>query len=425
MIFLDYLDTIWEELHRYKERVHRMRKYIKIILVIMLTLALPVRAYADELKTATNSLTITCTPSKVNPGGNVSCTLKMNTDTKQFTSASIKVAISDEIDSISFTKDAGFGNGADYNNGVLAVYAAGLDNTGEFTLGVISVKIKDTAKAGTGSITLSGIKVYHDDVNESGAEDVKTTITIEEKSLEPVKKGLSNIKITGGALTWNFSTDRLDYTADIESTTFSIEATPNNPEETVKYYYSLPSGEEKELNPSNITFDGGEQGIMNIIIKVGDVVYEINAKRKQSEDDPKLDNSLSTLVVDGKTIDLIPGKTDYEVTVRNIDKYEFKATLKDPDNFKFDEMAPGEGIVNGSSFEIKIIPKDTSSGGEAITYIIKVTGSGSGGSSSKPSSNTGNNPQTSGISTFFITLIIIASLVVSLTLYKKNVDTYE
>lgn len=34
----------------------------------------------------------------------------------------------------------------------------------------------------------------------------------------------------------------------------------------------------------------------------------------------KLDNSLSTLVVDGKTIDLIPGKTDYEVTVRNINK---------------------------------------------------------------------------------------------------------
>lgn len=34
----------------------------------MLTLALPVRAYADELKTATNSFSMTCTPSKVNPG---------------------------------------------------------------------------------------------------------------------------------------------------------------------------------------------------------------------------------------------------------------------------------------------------------------------------------------------------------------------
>lgn len=406
-----------------------MKKYMKVLMVIMVTLALPVKAYADEIN---NSFSMKCSPSTVNPGDEISCTIEIDTDTKQLTAISANVSFEEGLEVVSFSKDNNFGienGGSGYSSKdkKLAIYTE-VEEAGKYTVGILKLKVKDTATVGTSSVTLTNIKVYYEDTIESKAGDVKADITIEEKAQEPEKTGLSDMEIIGGTLSWSFTSDRLEYTAEIEGADFGIKATPNNPDDTVKYYNDANLAEKVELDPNSIKFDGGEQGIMYISITVGEVKYSLLVLRKKTEE--KLDNSLSSLIVDGKTVDLSKCVDDTcEVTVRDIKKYEYKALLTDSENFEFDDTwGPGEGINSGNSLQIKIVPKDTSSGATSRFYTVNVKESGTGSNSSvKPnsSSNVASNPGTSGISKFYVTLIMIASLVIGLTIYKKNVDTYE
>ena len=76
---------------------------------------------------------------------------------------------------------------------------------------------------------------------------------------------------------------------------------------------------------------------------------------------------------------------------------------------------------NGSWVNIKIVPKDPSSGAKSITYTINVLKKGSSSNGTNNSSNNASkSPQTGDISMFFMALILISSLVGSLYLYKKN-----
>lgn len=416
-----------------------MKKYMKVLIFIMMALVLPVRAYADEIE---NSFSLSCAPTTVNPGDNISCTLKIKTNAKKLHGITTFIKLEDGLEGVSFTVDSALGGTSfsDYytTNGKLSFTLSNEElAAGEYTLGELKLKVKDDATAVESPVTFSDSEIlYLSDDNENGvkvnAAEVKSNITIKEKSQGSVVTGLSSIEIKGGKLAPEFAEDKFDYIAYIEGTEFGIEFEKNNSEDEVEsYYLSTKEGnnvEEIKLTDfNNIIFHGGDQALMLIVIKVGSVEYNLTVIRNESEEEKKLDNSLSSLVVDGNTIKLSECENDTcEVTVRDLTKYEYKAVLKDPENFKFGGFTPEDGAgTNGGDLVITILPKDDSSSIENRVYTIHVKASSS--SSSKPvaSSDITSNPGTSGISKFYITLIMIASLIMGLTIYKKNIDTYE
>ena len=104
--------------------------------------------------------------------------------------------------------------------------------------------------------------------------------------------------------------------------------------------------------------------------------------------------------------------------------------MNDEDNFYVDNATDGIISWQGDGpIPIVIYPKDSSSGIETLTYwiTVKKAGGSSTPSSSRPSSTGGGitNPQTGNISIFVITLVLIGSLILSLNLYKKNMNYYN
>lgn len=408
---------------------------MKVLIFIMMALVLPVRAYADEIE---NSFSLSCIPTTVNPGDNISCTLKIKTNAKKLHGITTYIDLEDGLEVEEFTVDSALGGsfpGYNKDTGMLSFLLSNEElDKGEYTLGELKLKVKDDATAVESRVTFYRSEIlYLSDDNKDGVKvnvaEVKSNITIKEKSQGSVVTGLSSIEIKGGKLAPEFAEDKFDYIAYIEGTEFGIEFEKNNSEDEVEsYYLSTKEGnnvEEIKLTDfNNITFHGGDQAQMLIVIKVGSVEYSLIVIRNESEEENKLDNSLSSLVVDGNDVlDKCENGT-CEVTVRDVTKYEYKAVLKDSENFKFDEYTPEEGINSGNLI-ITIIPTDDSSSIENRVYTIYVKASSS--SSSKPvaSSDITSNPGTSGISKFYITLIMIASLIMGLTIYKKNIDTYE
>ena len=103
--------------------------------------------------------------------------------------------------------------------------------------------------------------------------------------------------------------------------------------------------------------------------------------------------------------------------------------MNDEDNFYVADAT--DGVISWQDagvIRIVIYPKDSSSGIETLTYWITVKkAGGSSTPSSRPSSTGGTmtNPQTGNISIFVITLVLIGSLILSLNLYKKNMNYYN
>ena len=145
---------------------------------------------------------------------------------------------------------------------------------------------------------------------------------------------------------------------------------------------------------------------------------------------------LSMLAIDGHDINLVDGQYEYEITLDDKDSYFITATIKDTTNYRFDEFLVPPVDTSSKDIEIGIKPKDPSAGLESRSYhiIIKtnviepVTQSTTKTTTKKPSGGgNGNveNPQTGSTSVFIVGFILISSLVISMYLYKKNINGYN
>ena len=249
---------------------------------------------------------------------------------------------------------------------------------------------------------------------------------------------LKSLTVTGGTLSPKFSASAYNYTVQLHDTKFSLNMTASNSDYQDKIVVTDVDG--NVLDASNIIFknDGG-QGIMVVTITVnGKTKYELGVRYVQEE----LDNSLASLKVGGQEIGLESGKYDYSVNVgKDINEVKIEATLKDSNNFKFvDGNGPTTLQVTSAinSYALMIEPKDSSSGGKGVTYLITINREGvsvpvekpsSSSNNNKPSNNnqgnTTTNPSTGGISMFLMAFILIVSLIGSIYLYKKNLEGYN
>lgn len=391
-------------------------KKIKIIILSML-LIFPMSVYA-----LTGSVSIVCNPTSVKPGENVDCLIKGNSD-ELVGSIEASIANLNEMVSVeSFDIKSPFTGDGITDNKIQISNTDGVKD--DFDIGTIKLKVSDTASNGEINLGLVSIKFYGmDDTEGTTINNASSSITVKN---EEVSKGLKSLSVEGYNISPIFNSTITSYIVTIKENSFKINAVAANDSDEIKIYNV--EDESTLLDANNIKFNP-KDGAMVIAIKVGDMVYRLAVTRTISAD---YDNTIKSITIGGKTIDLIEGKYDgYEVTLDDVKEYDIKVILNDEENFYVADAI--DGVIKWQDvgdISIIIYPKDSSSGIESLKYWIRVKKSDTGApssDSSKPSSNTGGitNPQTGNISIFVITLILIGSLILSLNLYKKNMNYYD
>lgn len=392
---------------------------LKELILITLIIIIPCKVMALE-----GTFEVECTPAQVMPGEEVSCSIK-GTSTDTVGSIKAGLSVTDGLEIVDFTASSGWGGGeVSASNDKISVFGNG--TSGNFNIGTLKLKVSDTASDGTLNLNFVSIQYYDTlDVNDPASIGNKQVpITVKNEVLE---KGLKSLSVEGYTLGPSFSPERYDYNLTINSKTFKINAVPANVNDTVTIYNVEDKDKSTPLDPNNITFvANGGSGMMAIVIVVGSGgtgnEYRIIIVKETEE----YDNTLASLTVGGKTVSCDADDMCY-VSLDNVSHYSVDATLSDPDNFEIDKSNGGLGdYQNEANIIIIVKPKDSSSGYEGRTYTVVVKQNSSGGNpGGGSSSDIPSNPQTGNISIFIITLILIASLIVSLNLYKKNMNYYS
>lgn len=387
-------------------------KKIKFI-ILSLLLIFPVEAYA-----LTGKISIVCNPTTVKPGENVECLIKGNSD-ELVGSIESTITLKEGLSIVSFSPKNPFEGNDVAGNKIETYNSSGVKD--DFDIGTLKLKVADTATDGTFSLGLVNTKFYGKDDKENTVSNASANIVV--KSQE-VSKGLKSLSVEGYNISPIFNSEQTGYMVTIKGDSFKIDAVAANDNEEVLIYNE--EDRNTPLSANNIKFSP-KDGAMAIIIKVGTIEYNLVVTR---EIEQEYDNTIKSITVGGKKIDLIAGKYDgYEVTLDDVKDYDIKIVLNDEDNFYVADAT--DGVISWQDagvIRIVIYPKDSSSGIETLTYWITVKkAGGSSTPSSRPSSTGGTmtNPQTGNISIFVITLLLIGSLIVSLNLYRKNMEYYK
>lgn len=386
------------------------------ILGIMLLILSPLKAYAAD------QVNIVCDKTTAKPGDQISCDIKFSNEEKiPINSFAGDVALSDNLEFVSAVASNGFfafeGETNDKNFGWS--YSGDGISDASFVVGKLTFKVKSDAKNGDATAEITNVRAGNDDVLHWAVNNQiisnKTTIKIE----VPVVKGLKSLDISKGYIKdSSFSSSREGYTVIIEGSTFGLSMVANNSSDKIV----VTDGKGNTISDvSNIKFDPNDDGLMLLYISVGsgDTAFKYTLSVSKDVDDDYR-GYLSKLIIGGVTVGLKRGQTEYTIYLDDISSYDILAYLEDSENFEFEGGVPSRG--NGSWVNIKIVPKDSSSGAKSITYTINVLkkNSGSSGTNNGSNNNASESPQTGDISMFFMALILISSLVGSLYLYKKN-----
>lgn len=394
---------------------------LKELILITLIIIIPCKVMALE-----GTFEVECTPAQVMPGEEVSCSIK-GTSTDVVNNIKAKFSVSDGLEVIEFSPATRWaGDDLSTSNDQIAIYnnSSG-DISGNFDIGTLKLKVSDTASDGTLNLNFVSIQYYDTLEDPVSIGNKQVPITVKNEVLE---KGLKSLSVEGYNLGPSFSPEGYDYNLTINSKTFKINAVPANVNDTVTIYNVEDKDKSTPLDPNNITFvANGGSGMMAIVIVVGSGgtgnEYRIIIVKETEE----YDNTLASLTVGGKTVSCDADDMCY-VSLDDVSSYSVDATLSDPDNFEIDGSNGGLGdyYKNEANIIIIVKPKDSSSGYEGRTYTVVVKQNSSGGNPGGGSSgDIPSNPQTGNISIFIITLILIASLIVSLNLYKKNMNYYS
>ena len=240
-----------------------------------------------------------------------------------------------------------------------------------------------------------------------------------------------------------------DYIINLNSSVFGLSMTASNPDYQDDIVVKDASGNViNDLN--NITFkDPSGQGLMPITVTVnGKTTYSLLVHYESVN----LDNTLKSITINGQQIQLIPGVYNYEhVVSKDVTNVVVAAVINDNENFMFGSSsnAPGTlSITDMVSVLIVVEPKDASIGAKSATYAIDIIREGAnddkpndkpnndnnkpngnaGGNNSGISNNGSNvnrNPGTGDVSMYLMAFILVASLIGSIVLYRKNLEGYK
>lgn len=310
------------------------------------------------------------------------------------------------------------------SNGRISVDGA-VDDTTPTNMTVLQLNYKVN---NDGKVTIKTLDCTSPTDNKTGSYK---DVIVELKTIDLSEDtSLSKLVVNGGILSPSFSSDVKNYSVELSGINFSFDLTASNAHYQDDILVTDANG--KTLDPKKIVFTNfNNQGTMPINITVNkDTVYNLLVIYKEDS----LNNSLKSLKVDGKNITLEDGKYDYMIKIENnVSSVKIDASLNDSTNFKFADEFGGTQIVqtpsNSTSYPIIIEPSKSSVGAEGVTYTIRLVKDGTsdntnvGSGSSNNNQNANTNPSTGGISMYLMFLILIISLIGSIFIYRKNLES--
>lgn len=233
---------------------------------------------------------------------------------------------------------------------------------------------------------------------------------------------LSSLVVNGGS-SINFKSDQYNYLTVLDGPNFSLDmmaSTSSYQDDIV--VKNKDNGE--VLNPKGITFSANEEGYMMLSIRINDddkTEYTLVVKYTKEG----LDNTLSSLKINGKNVKLVNGETNYTVTIgSDVSNFDVEAILTDSNNFKFGnngnvkQTKTNFNISDVAYVIIAVEPKSTDMGVASLTYNITVQKEGMVGGDSL-------NPETGDGTMWIMAIILVSSLIGSIVLYKNNMESYN
>ena len=420
-----------------------MKKNKIIFLAMLISILLPIKAYAF-----TGSVSINC--GKAKPGTEATCTITGKTDTSinkmgytvgfgglvtSFDSPTVTYTYENSLTNTKYTDfEAMIVTPRSGGTGALSANKTISDFTFDavkdtFTIGKLTIKIGSEAMKEI-SVSISDITFYDTSGNSHKIDKATGTITI-----DGVGAGLKNLKVSN-SVWWmpSFNTYDRGYTMSISSNTFSITTEKINANDKVTIVNAEDTS--KALNASSIKFTPKSGGnTMLIIVSVGSTdgycetgkngCDNINYKLSISKSSTTTDRTyLIKVVIDGKEVEIKEGKHTYtNIYVKDINKYTVAATVANAKRYTVTTMSGNtetgvyEDTGSGTPYYIMVKDLDCPEETAYMKYAFNL----------KQSQKTDppSNPQTGNISIFIITIILVASLIISLDLYRKNIQYYN
>ena len=422
-----------------------MKRYLKIFITLLL-LYIPSVVYGDELSNF--RLEVKSTNLIVDNVGDES-TLKVSLVTtnvdSSITQCSFRVNTSSNAQLVSFSGVSGNGwsdtaNGQEY----VLTSETGIKTTSAETEASVTIGNAVVRVNGEATFTLSNMTCTSDSGTSGSISDVSVTLGV---TADDISVKIDGSNATGDLYTISPSTKEnfiLSITSRNADTLSNVTVKAKNTLSGEKLLCDSSSISNCAINFTNDNFcvsgdscigvRSSEGDVVLVSITQGDTVLrEIYVTRQLSEDgsDFFTDSSLSYLNVYGNEIELVEGQNRYEIVVYGEkEEYSVMATLSDPDHYQWaEEDNPTKYNFRTDYILLRVVPKDRSMlGANDRNYEIVVLFQDDSSSSSqaapsssvKPSSSRQTNPQTGGIASFIVAIILFASLIYSLRTYNKT-----
>lgn len=419
-------------------------KLFYILVSLLMGFSFVGNVFAADLKFEVKATPSTSTVVK---GKEVSITLNLKSDSA-IDMCQFKVESDSTLEYVSMS----VANGWKLDEGTISNFSLenDINDTEPLTNGenilVVKYKVNDSGKVTVKTVECASVT---DASNASSGThaDVVVDITAQDTSVDTT---LSALEVTGGTLLTPITTttENNQYIIKLDSSTFGLKPTASNADYQDDIVVKDSSGNVIS-DLSKITFknDGG-QPLMKMTITVNDkTTYNLLINYTQTD----LDNSLKSVTINGKELELTAGKLEYEYKVaKDVSSLDVAAVLSDSTNFKFgaDSNAPGNFTIKDAVDVIIVVePVSSSQGASIATYTIRITKEGSssssadeddddddktgssggttGGGGGSTGGDVSSNPQTGDVSMFIMAFILIASLAGSIVLYQKNLESYK
>ena len=424
-----------------------MKKYLKILLTLLL-LYIPSVVYGAELSNFKLEI-VTLDRIVDAPGDELTLKVSLSTtnvDTS-ITECKFKMNASSNSQFVSFAGANGWSdtlNGQEY---VLTSETGIKSTSAETEASVIIGNAKFTVN-GESTVTFSDITCTSDNGSTGNFDDFSVNLGVASTD-DDITVKIDGINVPGGIHKITPATKEsfvLVLSSQNTDTLSNVSVKAKNTLSGDKLLCDSSSLSNCVINFANDNFCVSGDSCIGVKSSEGDVILLsiekngssirelfVTRQLQEGQDNFYTDSSISYLNVYGNEIVLVEGQTKYETVVYGEkEEYSVVANLSDPEHYQWgDEDNPSKYNFRTEYILLQVIPKDNSMlGANDRTYEItvifqdEIAGSESAASSSsvKPSSSHQSNPQTGGVASIIVAVILFASLIYSLRTYNKTME---
>lgn len=316
-----------------------MKRVLNVILFMLFILPIKVNALEGKLD-------INCDNYSVKANDEITCNITGYSN-EEITGLSADIVLSSNLELINFNTDSAWQGDASENK--IGLYTD-INKKDNFNIGTLKVKVKDNVENLVESISLKNV-IYSDALfNKVDISNVSKNIRV-----SSLNNYLSSLTINPGSI--NFDKNKLSYDVTVESSYIEVSCEKESPLSTLSGDIGKRTLEYgKNVLKIYVTSEGGSAR-----------EYILNVTRL---DNRNTENRLSSIGINGNSINFNSDKTEYNISVENdVTVAKITANLKDDTSKFVSGYGPRNINLNegNNKIELRVISEN------GITRIYSIT----------------------------------------------------